>query len=71
MMRKFLEDAKGKESSMIDGVKIWINKDAWILMIPDQYTDNLNLYIQAKDDAEGKMILDQYLEKIEDWKVDD
>lgn len=71
MMRKFLEDAKGKESSMIDGVKIWISKDAWILMIPDQYTDNLNLYIQAKDDADGKMVLDQYLEKIENWKLND
>jgi len=70
MMRKFLEDAKGKESSMIDGVKIWINKDAWILMIPDQYTDNLNLYIQAKDHDEGQVILDQYLEKIETWKQD-
>jgi mannose-1-phosphate guanylyltransferase/phosphomannomutase len=70
MMRKFLEDAKGKKSSMIDGVKIWINKDAWILMIPDQYTDNLNLYIQAKNDEEGQVILDEYLEKIENWKQD-
>jgi mannose-1-phosphate guanylyltransferase/phosphomannomutase len=71
MMRKFLEDAKGKDSSMIDGVKIWINKDAWILMIPDQYTDNLNLYIQAKDDAEGEVILGKYLDKIENWKLND
>ncbi len=71
MMRKFLEDAKGKESSMIDGVKIWINKNAWILMIPDQYTDNLNLYIQANNDKEGQVILDQYLDKIENWKIND
>ncbi len=71
MMRKFLEDAKGKKSSMIDGVKIWINDTAWILMIPDQYTDNLNLYIQAKDDNEGKVILDEYLQKIEKWKSDE
>jgi len=70
MMRKFLEDAKGKEASMIDGVKIWINKDAWILMIPDQYSDNLNLYIQAKNDTEGQVILDEYLAKIEKWKID-
>ncbi len=70
MMRKFLEDAKDKDASLIDGVKIWINKDAWILMIPDQYTDNLNLYIQAKDDKEGDIILSEYLEKIENWKHD-
>ena len=70
MMRKFLEDAKTKDSSLIDGVKIWVNKNAWILMIPDQYTDNLNLYIQAKDDEEGKVILKEYLDKIENWKKD-
>lgn len=70
MMRRFLEDAKGKEASLIDGVKIWINKDAWILMIPDQYTENLTLFIQAKDDVEGEAILSEYLEKIEAWKID-
>ncbi len=70
MMRKFLEDAKTKESSLVDGVKIWLDKDDWILMIPDQYTDNLNLYIQAKDEIQGEKILKEYLEKIEDWKID-
>ncbi len=70
MMRRFLEDAKNKNSSLIDGVKIWLNKSAWILMIPDQYTDNLNLYIQAKDKLEGEEILSEYLKKIESWKVD-
>ncbi len=70
MMRKFLEDAKDKKASLVDGVKIWINTDAWILMIPDQYSDNLNLYIQAKDAKEGEEILQNYLEKIENWKID-
>ena len=68
MMRKFLEDAKGKNSSMVDGVKIWVDKNSWILMIPDQYTDNLNLYIQATDEKDGKAILNEYLQKIENWK---
>ncbi len=67
MMRKFLEDSKGKQSSMADGVKIWIDEDAWILMIPDQYTDNLNLYIQAKDKAQGDAILKEYQDKISTW----
>jgi len=30
MMRKFLEDAKGKRSSSEDGVKIWENDTDWI-----------------------------------------
>ena len=67
MMRKFLEDAKGKKSSSADGVKIWQNKTDWILMIPDQYTDDLNIYIQAKDKESGEAIYEQYSKKIELW----
>ena len=67
MMRMFLEDAKGKKSSTLDGVKIWLDEHDWILMIPDQYSDHLNLYIQAVDEAKGQAILDTYNAKIEGW----
>ncbi len=67
MMRMFLADAKGKESSTLDGVKIWLDKNDWILMIPDQYSDHLNLYIQAENKEKGKAILAEYSAKIEQW----
>ena len=67
MMRMFLEDAKGKKSSTLDGVKIWLDKYDWILMIPDQYADKLNLYIQAENDERGQEILATYTDKIEKW----
>jgi len=70
MMRKFLEDAKGKKSSSADGVKIWENKTDWILMIPDQYSNHLNLYIQAKDEASGQAISDNYSAKIAQWSAE-
>ncbi len=68
MMRKFLEDSKGKRSSHLDGVKIWIDDKDWVLMIPDQDSDKLNLYIQAKDEESGEKILKEYKQKIEEWK---
>ncbi len=67
MMRKFLEDAKGKKSSSADGVKIWENETDWVLMIPDQYSDHLNLYIQAKDEVAGEAIYKNYSAKIAQW----
>jgi mannose-1-phosphate guanylyltransferase/phosphomannomutase len=67
MMRMFLQDAKGKKSSTLDGVKIWLDKNDWVLMIPDLYSDNLNLYIQAKNRKSGKAILDKYSKKIDKW----
>jgi mannose-1-phosphate guanylyltransferase/phosphomannomutase len=67
MMRMFLEDAKEKPSSTLDGVKIWLNENDWILMIPDQYNDHLNLYVQAETEAAGQKICDEYRGKIETW----
>lgn len=69
MMRMFLEDAKGKEASTLDGVKIWLDTNDWILMIPDQYGDHLNLYIQAADTTRGEAILKEYRKKIETWST--
>jgi mannose-1-phosphate guanylyltransferase/phosphomannomutase len=67
MMRMFLEDAQDKKLSTVDGVKIWFDKDDWILMIPDQYNDHLNLYIQAKDEEHGEKLLAEYGVKIQEW----
>lgn len=67
MMRRFLEDAKGKESSTLDGVKIWLDKNDWVLMIPDQYSDFLNLTVQAKTQSKGEHYTQLYRSKIEAW----
>ncbi len=67
MMRKFLEYAKDKKSSTIDGVKIWENKTDWVLMIPDQYGDYLNLYIQASDEKSGEKLHEKYSKLINSW----
>ncbi len=67
MMRKFLQDSKNRRSSMVDGVKIWIDDNAWILMIPDQYSDFLNLYVQAPEKETANAILQEYKDKISSW----
>ncbi len=67
MMRKFIEYAKEKPHSTIDGVKIWENDTDWILMIPDQYSEDLNLFIQASTKEEGMRIHDKYKNLIEEW----
>jgi mannose-1-phosphate guanylyltransferase/phosphomannomutase len=67
MMRKFLEDSKGKKSSTLDGVKIWLAENDWVLMIPDQYNDTLNLTIQAQTDENGEAYKALYIAKIQEW----
>ncbi len=67
MMRKFLEDGKDKKTAFDDGVKIWVEEDEWILMVPDQHSEFLNIYLQAKDESRANEIFYSYKSKIEKW----
>ncbi len=67
MMRKFMEASVGKEASFVDGVKIMIKKNDWILMLPDQHSDHLNIYVQAKDASDGEAIFNEFASKILEW----
>jgi len=67
MMRKFLEASKGKRNSTIDGVKIWESDSEWVLMIPDSYSDRLNLYFQAENEKVGEELRNRYIDLIQEW----
>ncbi len=67
MMRKFFEDSLDKKHCNNDGIKIWINEKEWIVMIPDQNSDTLRLYIQASTLKAGEKILKEYTQKITQW----
>ncbi len=65
MIRKFLEYSKNKKFCSKVGVKIWEDKNDWVLMIPHQYSEHLNLYIQAGDTISGNALYEKYLQIIE------
>ncbi len=67
LMRRFLEYAKDKKHSSVDGVKIWESENDWVLMIPDQYSEDLNLYIQSDTQDRANKIYDKYRGLIETW----
>ncbi len=67
MMRRFMQEAKGKRSSNLDGVKIWENETDWVLMIPDQIEDRLHLYVQAEDTKAGSAMVEKYESYIREW----
>lgn len=67
MMRKFMEASVGKEASFVDGVKICIDKTNWVLMLPDQHSDYLHLFIQADNDIKGEAILNEFALNIASW----
>jgi len=66
LMRKIAEEAMEKRASFIDGVKIFFDGD-WILLLPDQFTDNIHLFVQSSLPRKGEELLEQYHGKIEKW----
>lgn len=69
LMRKFSEEAMGKEVSFLDGVKI-MEDGNFVVMVPDQYGDTIHLYIQAKNETIGGEMLTKYATKIAEWKTE-
>ncbi len=67
MMRRFSEEAMGKEVSFADGVKI-IHSGGFVVMVPDQYEEMIHLYIQSADEESGNRLLIEYATKIAQWK---
>ncbi|MCK9337113.1 MAG: sugar phosphate nucleotidyltransferase [Arcobacteraceae bacterium] len=67
MMRMFLEDSKDKKTSHVDGIKIWVSANEWILMVPDEHQQFLNIYIQAKNHKNADKIFHEYNDKINLW----
>ncbi len=66
-MRKMSEEAIDKTASFLDGIKIFIDKKRWVLMIPDQYSPNVHLYVQAPDQTTGQEIMDNYKKLVSGW----
>ncbi len=67
VIKKFIEIARNKKYSMTEGIKIWEERNSWFLVVPDNYADFLDIYVQALDIRVGKQILNHYTELIEGW----
>lgn len=66
LMRKMSEEAREKDASFLDGIKI-ILENGWAHMVPDQYSPNVHLYIEGKNSKDGDKIHKEYVDKINKW----
>lgn len=67
LMRKMSEEAMEKEASFLDGIKIMFKGKGWVHMVPDQFTANVHLYVEAATKADYDSIHGQYKEMINGW----
>jgi len=67
LMRKMSEEAMDKDASFLDGIKIIFKNKGWVHMVPDQYTANVHLYVEAGKEKDYKQIHTEFKDKINGW----
>ncbi len=67
LMRKMSEEAMDKDASFLDGIKITFKGRGWVHMVPDQFTANVHLYVEAAAEKDFNSIHGEYKDKINGW----
>ncbi len=68
VMRYSMEYAKGKETQLIDGVKIILDKEEWVLVLPDPDKSFVNLTVESTSKKKSEALLATITEKVNTWK---
>jgi mannose-1-phosphate guanylyltransferase/phosphomannomutase len=68
VMRYAMEYAKEKETHLIDGVKIVLSPEEWVLVLPDPDRPFVNLTVEAATDERSDELLAQMVRFVEEWK---
>lgn len=70
LMRKMSEEAMVGEASYLDGVKISFPDKGWVLMLPDQYSPNIHLFVEANNKKNMEALSKEFQGKIHEWIED-
>lgn len=69
VMRHAMEYANDKETQLIDGVKILLNEDDWVLVLPDPDRPFVNLTVESSKEKKAEDLLEKTLAKVEEWRA--
>ena len=68
VMRYAMDFAKDKETVLVDGVKIILNQDEWILVLPDPDKPFVKVTVESTSDKKSEDLLQKMLDRVEEWK---
>ena len=63
VMREMLERAKGRDTVLVDGVKI-LHDDGWALVLPDPEEPVVHVWAEAGSDREANRLAEEYARRI-------
>jgi mannose-1-phosphate guanylyltransferase/phosphomannomutase len=65
VMRLLNQQYKDRRAEMIDGVKILLGEQEWVLILPDPDYPKFHIYAEARTDAEAQELVDRYIRIVE------
>ncbi len=68
VMRYAMEFAKDKETQLLDGVKILLGNDEWVLVLPDPDRPFVNVWVESTSDKKAQDLLEKTVARVEEWK---
>ena len=66
IMRRLVEELNEGRLELIDGIKVFLEDEAWILVLPDPDEPSLHLICEAEDDTRAALIIGDFSKKIKD-----
>jgi len=67
IMRKFMEDTIKYRQELIDGVKIFVDKNSTVLCIPDKERNIVHLNVETNSKTKTILLMKEYKKKIESF----
>ena len=68
VMRYAMEYAKDKETHLLDGVKIMLGNDEWVLVLPDPDRPFVNVWVESTSEKKVTDLLEKTVTRVEEWK---
>jgi len=68
VMRYAMEFAKDKETHLLDGVKIMLGNDEWVLVLPDPDRPFVNIWVESTSEKKVQDLLEKTIARVEEWK---
>jgi len=65
VMRLLNQQYKDRRAELIDGIKILLGEDEWVLILPDPDFPRFHIHTEARDNAEAKELADRYVRIVE------
>jgi mannose-1-phosphate guanylyltransferase / phosphomannomutase len=67
IMRKLIEESVGQLRELVDGVKIFYEDNAWVLLSPDKERPIFHIRVESRSEERSKEIMVEYLVKFKSW----